>query len=136
MEVPTRIIENDEYARLRALELEQHGFFHMLTLDAVTFNPPTEDNKNPKTVYTEHVHVQVLNVSEPCLHIRHDGVSRTPVVLLPKYDEFTHEDLAKIHPTKNAWGYVVAPHGWDIAHDDLDDVVWFFQGDKPKQIWI
>lgn len=127
----TRRMDTDEFKRL-AME-EQGAVIRAWQLKPMAFNPPRPDDLDPEDPFEDEEYtVVLLNVLEPAFYKFPDTGS--VVLVLPKTqtDDFDYIYMADVHPQETmAWGYRLAPKGWDAGNSqhDLDDANWYLKYD-------
>ena len=111
MTVPTRFIEENEFAELMKIEGDTIPLYKLV---AIPFAPPTPDEPDHTEDYPA-IRVLFLNVSEPRLYRdRHKVV----FVVLPGFADLDFEQARDAHPVKdNVWCYRLTPYTWDTDSD-------------------
>lgn len=126
MAIPTRLIEQEEFQEL--LAVEEGDTIPIFKLTAFPFNPPLPDGEG----WPEHEHprapaavrVMLLPVVEPRLY---RDPNKNMFVVFPSFETMEYEDAQDMHPMTGAWCYRLTPYHWDESSSPLKDATYLFR---------
>lgn len=133
--IPTRFIEKEEFDELMN---QEDDVIPLFLLAAIPFSVPGPGEEWENFSTLPEVHVLLMNAKEPCLY--RDPESKMGFVILPSYAPdtyYTHTQFQEIHPVKGAWGYRLAPSGWEEGDWDwsLNHAIYRFDNGEVPEKW-
>jgi hypothetical protein len=132
--LPTKFIDNDEFEELMN---QEDGVIPLFLLAAVPFLVGAPEEEWPILPDLPEVNVLLLNVAEPVLY--REASTNKGFVILPGFNimEYTYKDFEEIHPVKAAWGYRLAPNGWEEGDWDygLTSAIYVFDHGEVDE-WV